>query len=175
MDGCKFSYRFNQFKLALFAKPSQNNLKYAENILNSKQFELFLKLQDSEQVHAIEVCRQAESQGLHQPDLLTAALLHDIGKILYPIRLWERVLIVIAKKFSSKKVEKWGQGKPEGFLRAFVIGEQHPDWGAELVQKVDTSPLAVSLIRRHQEENFNEIETEEERLLEILQKIDNIN
>ncbi len=171
----KIIYRINQFKLALWAKPSQKDLNYAKDILNLKQFELFTKLQDSEQAHAIAVCRQTEGQGHHQADLLTAALLHDIGKIRYPLRLWERVFIVIAKSFDTEYFEKRWDEEGKGLFRIFAIAAQHPAWGAELAKQVETSPMAVSLIQRHQDEMPNVIETEEDRLLEILQKNDNIN
>ena len=41
-----------------------------------------------------EVLKQRE-QGEENPDLLTAALLHDSGKTRTPLRIWERVVVVI--------------------------------------------------------------------------------
>ena len=56
-------------------------------------------MQSSEQAHAVSVYRQLVAQGETSSDLLAAALLHDVGKSLSPLRLWERVLIVLARVF----------------------------------------------------------------------------
>ena len=47
-----------------------------------------------EQAHAIAVFRKSSRADPH-PDLATAALLHDVGKIMYPLTPWQRALIVL--------------------------------------------------------------------------------
>ena len=109
---------------------------------------------------------------------MVAALLHDVGKTRYPLRLWERVLIVLGRRMFPEKVKEWGSGDPEGWKRAFVIAQQHPDWGADLVEEAGGSPLTVAIIRRHQQElvgkNLSVEKTGdlEEQLISKLQRID---
>lgn len=112
-------------------------------------------------------------------DLLAAALLHDVGKCCHPLRLWERVVIVLAKSLFPKRVKSWGEGEPFGWKRAFVVAEQHPSWGAELAARAGASPMTVSLIRRHQDllEDRSRVQTvqdfsSEDGLLYLLQVCD---
>jgi putative nucleotidyltransferase with HDIG domain len=112
---------------------------------------LFLKLQPNEQVHSLRIYRLLYQQNPTEKDLLVAALLHDVGKTAYPLHLWERVWIVIAKAILPAKSIEWGQAEPRGWKRPFVVAEQHPNWGAKMAADVGVSPTAVNLIRRHQQ------------------------
>ncbi len=170
-------YRGRQFWLA-WRTPSltDEELAPARSILTAKQLQLFARLQPSEQIHALRVLQTVQQYGETDQDLQTAALLHDIGKVRAPLNLRERVIIVFGKAFFGDRVKIWGHGQPQGWVRPFVVVEQHPAWGGELASEVGTSPLAVSLIRKHQ--SIGEISstfTQENHLLSILQKADQIN
>jgi hypothetical protein len=146
----------------------------AQDVLTPEQLDLFTQLQPSEQVHSLRVMRALQNQGENHPDLMVAALLHDLGKIRYPLRLWERILIVLANIFCPHKVEVWGNGNPRSWRRPFVIAKQHPLWGAELALGVNTSALTASLIRRHQTKlSENSSNSLEDQLLIRLQSADN--
>jgi putative nucleotidyltransferase with HDIG domain len=157
---------------ALFAKPDEAGLEQVRELLTDEQYKLFLELQPSEQRHALAVFARLQEKGETHPDLLRAALLHDIGKTRYPLRLWERVAIVLAKALFPKKVKTWGRGAAKGLRRALVIAEQHAIWGAAQAGEVGLSPLAVNLIRRHEEQGRLNEKNEEDRLLGILQAAD---
>jgi hypothetical protein len=169
-------YRVSQFWNALWPSTrTTEDLAPAARILTEAEMALFSRLQPSEQTHALRVFQMVQESGENQPELLTAALLHDIGKICHPLRIWERVMIVLGKFLFPIKYESWGSGLPRGVGRAFVIAAQHPTWGAELTQAVKTSPLAVNLIQRHQEKIPNSNPSLENRLLARLQRADNLN
>jgi hypothetical protein len=167
-------YRVRQFWLAWRAEPlTQNELAPARYVLTAEQMKLFSHLQPSEQIHALNVLQTIQAQGETDPDLQVAALLHDVGKARAPLKLWERVVIVLGKSFFSKRLKSWGRGQPQGFFRPFVIAEQHPTWGGEMASEAGSSPVAVSLIRRHQTpEDFPPISDHEDQLLKILQTAD---
>ncbi len=169
-------YRARQFWFALHAKPLTSQQKTTTNRrLTPAQMALFTRMQTGEQRHSIRVLETLQKEGQTNPDLLVAALLHDIGKIRYPLRLWERVFVVLGKKFFPQRSQVWGQNPPRGLARAFVVAEQHPTWGAELAQEAGTTPRAVSLIRRHQEKiSAEHIHSREDHLLEVLQAADNL-
>ena len=170
-------YRTRQFWLAWRAEPPfDSELTAARSVLTTEQMNLFLLLQPSEQIHALRVLQTIQLQGESDPDLQTAALLHDIGKARAPLKLWERVVIVLGKRFFPRRAWSWGQGKPQGWKRPFVVAEQHPTWGGEMTAKVGLSPVAISLIRRHQTSDaLDPARREEDRLLSILQAADRQN
>ena len=133
------------------AVPSAEDLSQAQNFLSPASMALFLRLQPSEQAHSLRLFQELRQAGEDNRDLLAAALLHDVGKSCASLYPWERVLIVLGRRLLPARVKDWGQGPPIGWRRPFVVAEQHPAWGAELAAAVGASPLAVALIRRHQE------------------------
>jgi exopolyphosphatase/pppGpp-phosphohydrolase len=168
-------YRIRQFYLALRATADPRDLEQARSVLTPAQAALFTRMQSSEQAHAVSVYRQLVAQGESSYDLLAAALLHDVGKSLSPLRLWERVLIVLARAFFPAQSRRWGSLPAErlrGWRRAFIVAEQHPAWGAALAAEAGASPRLVTLIRLHQEVPPNEADPETRRLLSKLQAVD---
>ena len=169
-------YRVRQFWEAFIEKPlSAQDLEPANTLLSAQQMTLFTKLRPNEQSHALRVLDTLSQLGESHPDLLTAALLHDIGKIYHPLRLWERVVIVLGKQFMPQKVEKWGQHNPQGWKRPFVVARHHPDWGAALVQEAGASSSVIQLVREHQNHPVQESDSSHHRLLIALQTADNQN
>jgi hypothetical protein len=177
MKAIRILYRVRQFWDALRRKPlTTEELAPTLSVLTEKQMALFTRLQPSEQTHALRVLRTLLEKGETHPDLMTAALLHDIGKSCHPLRLWERVVIVLGKKLFPERLQSWGRGEPRGWARPFVVASEHPLWGAELSQKAGTSPLVVHLIRAHQNElPPKEFSTLENQLLSLLQEADRQN
>jgi hypothetical protein len=138
--------------------------------------DLFLRQPPVEQAHSLDVFIQLSEQGENSPDLLAAALLHDVGKSRFPLRPWERAAVVMGKAFFPAWVEKWGVSDPRGWKRPFVVAAQHARWGAEMADAAGASALTVSLIRRHQDLTGGDRRHDvsgDEILLQKLQMIDN--
>lgn len=165
-------YRARQLWNAYHASPSQQDLDEVRAILNSDEMGLFEGMQPSEQAHSVAVMRRLRAQEPEEQALLVAALLHDAGKSLYPLRVWERVLIVLVGVISPHLLARWGSGEPGGWRRAFVVASQHPQWGADMAARQGASPVAVELIRLHQ--NYLPVNTvySTEKLLRMLQAAD---
>lgn len=119
--------------------------------LASAQIALFRQMQPSEQWHAYSVKQRLTDESQDHPALLTAALLHDVGKILYPLSPIERAIIVLGQRIFPRQVSAWGKGEPRGFRRPFVVAERHAEWGAELAARAGAPELTINLIRRHQD------------------------
>jgi hypothetical protein len=177
----RIGYRLRQFWSALYAQPSGGDLEEVSSLLTTAQMALFRQMHRSEQAHSIQVMRAVSqaSQGIpDEPrrDLLGAALLHDVGKSRYPVRLWERVIIVLSKAFLPGQARLWGESAAEGgasgWRRPFVVARQHAAWGAQMAQEAGVSPLAAVLIRRHQDLPPNPGGDLEDRLLGLLQAAD---
>jgi len=166
-------YRTQQFWNALRSVPDPDQLADAQRFLSPAQMTIFRQMQANEQAHSLRLFRRLREQGETHIDLLAAALLHDIGKSRFPLRLWERVVIVLAESLFPEQVEIWGKSAPRGWRRPFVIARQHPAWGAEMAAKAGASPLVVSLIQRHQAPIPPQPKTLEDQLLHRLQLADN--
>jgi putative nucleotidyltransferase with HDIG domain len=177
----RIGYRLRQFWSALYAEPSGGDLEKISSLLTPAQMALFRQMHRSEQAHSIQVMRAVSqaSQGIPDEacrDLLRAALLHDVGKSRFPVRIWERAVIVLCKAYLPGKVRLWGDGAAEGgalgWRRAFVVAQQHATWGAQMAEEAGASPLAAALIRRHQDQAPNPGGDLEDRLLQLLQAAD---
>ena len=157
MSVARLIYRTRQFWHGLRLTPTDSEIDRVRSMLNAAQFDLFMRLQPGEQSHSLSVFTKLLGTGEENRDLLVAALLHDVGKILYPLKLWERVWIVLGKAFPTRLLKGWVLGDLEDlqnipfWRRPFVVAQQHPQWGAELAAQAGSSALVVSLIQRHQE------------------------
>ena len=166
------TYRARQLWNAYHEVPSQQDLDEVRAILNPGEMGLFEGMQPSDQAHSLAVMRRLQAQEPWEQELLVAALLHDVGKSLYPLRVWERVLIVLVGVVSPDLLARWGTGEPRGWRRAFVVASQHPQWGAEMAARQGASPLAVELIRQHQNYLPVDLVYSTETLLKMLQAAD---
>jgi hypothetical protein len=171
----RLTYRSRQFWNALLGPRTRVETEALLPHLTPTQITLFRRMQPSEQAHAFQILERLKNAGQTDPDLLTAALLHDVGKILYPLSTFERVIIVLGKRFFRRSARRWGEGKPTGFRRAFVVAAQHPDWGAGLAEQAGVTPGAVELIRRHQDPLSPNPGSRSEYLLAALQAVDDEN
>ena len=183
-------YRAGQFFVALKAylpawaggvqgdlSPKDETL--VKSILSTPaQQRLFERMPPNDQRHAIAATRTLRQAGHHQPALMQAALLHDVGKSLgQPII--HRVLIVLFNAFwpaaltwlettsmDVTTISRW--------RRPFVVHAQHPAIGAAWAKDAGCNSMAVSLIAKHQDRLSNE-STEIEKLLAALQWADDLN
>ncbi len=119
--------------------------------LTLSQVALFKRLQRAEQLHSLRVLRAVLAQDtVTPPALAVAALLHDIGKVRYPVGLIGKMLPVLVKRISPRLVRRLSDGNPENrFIRPFVVYLHHPAWSSELITKDGGSPDAAWLAAHH--------------------------
>jgi hypothetical protein len=157
MSAARILYRTRQFWHILRLAPSERDLDLVQSVLTPAQFSLFSRLQPGEQSHSIKVFTKLAGAGESNSDLLVAALLHDVGKIRYPLKLWERVWIVLGQNFFPSLSKNWAKRDLDAphpahfWARPFVVAEQHPAWGARLARQAGGTNTSIALIRRHQE------------------------
>ncbi len=168
-------YRSRQFWNTLLVprKPIPNESLLRN--LTPAQLILFRRMQPSEQVHAYQIFKHLEASGWTNPDLLAAALLHDVGKILYPLTIFDRVKVVLGKRLFRGTAQLWTEGTPHGLWRPFVVAEQHAGWGADLASRAGATSLTVELIRHHHDLQSSDLASRTESLLTALQAADNEN
>jgi predicted HD phosphohydrolase len=165
-------YRFRQFQKAFSGPGKAVATKSLQPYLNPSQIVLFSRMHPSEQAHALDVLEQLQAAGHDEPELLTAALLHDVGKILSPLSSCERVLIVVGQRFFPRLAKRLSQGAPRGLRHAFVVAERHAGWSADLAAQSGASARTVDLISRHQDPLSGPPRSRTERLLAALQSAD---
>jgi hypothetical protein len=146
-------YRLWQFWKLLSRRISPDETAEVRGWLAPPLFEVFSRLNPSEQHHAYQVRRTLMACGVEDPDLLTAALLHDAGKSRMPLAIWEKAAIVLGGRLAPAATGAWGRrGEPvTWWTRPFVNARQHPAWGADLAAAAGAPPAVVALIRRHQD------------------------
>ena len=169
----KLFYRLNQFRRAHRDQPGGEGLDRARNILSPALFELFISLLPFEQAHSIRVMDKLVSEGYVEPDLLAAALLHDVGKARYPLRPWQRGLAVLAKHFSPGLFMRWSHGDLSGFRAGMVVAAQHAAWGAEMAEAAGANPRVVWLIGHHDVEPA-QLSCPDADLLDALKRADGL-
>lgn len=172
-------YRAHQFWRTITANIDPHDQQRALEWLNPEQVALFLQLQASEKNHALQMAGKLIEKGEHQPDLLAAALLHDVGKLRYRMNPLERAMVVLVKAFRPEAAHRWGRIPQSGWETApgwrkpFVLAEQHAAWGAELAREAGVSNLTVTLIRCHEHRHTGELTAIENDLLNTLWVVDN--
>lgn len=181
MNPARMLYRTRQFWQAVGGRRTDRDLELVESVLTPAEYDLFQRMSRSDQAHSIRVLRFLLEKGPLHPDLLKAALLHDVGKSILPLQIWERVIIVLSKVIIPKKVSVWGSNSIDEYQvfmswrRGFIVSKQHAEWGAQMAAKAGVSALTRTLIRRHHVALLVGREVDqsyEERLLRALQVAD---
>lgn len=166
--------RIRQGLRALFSFALPLDIEAAEAHLSPALMALFKRMTRSEQLHAIRVMRTLEARGHDEADVLTAALLHDVGKSRYGMNLFGRTTAALVLKFSHRTYLHYLNAThlpPRGWQRPFVIAAQHPAWSADDMAAAGASERAVWLAAHHADEP----QVGEDRLLTALREADEAN
>lgn len=142
--------RFRQGVRVLLAFTTEVDCDLAESYLNAGQMRLFQQMQRSEQLHSLNVLRALLDRGPTPHDLATAALLHDIGKIRYPLDLVQKTLAVLVREGAPALYHRLSERSPRHWLYCtFVVAEKHPAWGAEIIEKTRPTERVCWLVAHH--------------------------
>ncbi|GIK63238.1 MAG: HDIG domain-containing protein [Chloroflexota bacterium] len=166
--------RVRQTLQATFAWVLPLDERCAKLYLSEAQFALFKTMRRSERQHHLRVLEKLLKKGQNHPALITAALLHDVGKTRARFTIIERILAVLVKKFLPHQFETWANGEAKGWKQPFVVSAKHPEWGAEMVAMAGDDAMVVELIRQHQNRLKHPPANEFEDLLVALQASDDV-
>jgi hypothetical protein len=164
-------YRARQFIHAVTAQVSTEELDLVQSLLPKPLYQLYRALPTSDQAHSLRVLRLLMEDGLDQTNLLQAALLHDLGKGRYPLRIWERIWVVVAGWLFPASRHTWGDLEPHGLKRALLVEARHASWGAEMIAASGGDEQLQRLIRFHSDLP-EQVPTEDRELLIALQIAD---
>jgi len=150
-------YRVRQFVAAVAAhrgRLSSHEQAEIERWLPQAAWSLFERMPRNDQRHSLNVLRALRDAGWSQPPLMQAALLHDVAKSVAGVMLWHRVAVVLINAarpgWSVRMAERPAPAR-SGLRYPFWASVNHPRLGAEMAAAAGCDPLAVTLIRRHQE------------------------
>jgi hypothetical protein len=144
-------HRIRQFARA-GARPTEGDFEFARGILGQGPlFELFERQHPRDVVHSAETARWLLERGHAAPDLLIAALLHDVGKG-YQRRL-DRAAYVLLDGCGLAEAASDGSSRLE-LRRALARTRTHSITGAETLAAAGAPPGGVELTRRHHDSGF---------------------
>jgi putative nucleotidyltransferase with HDIG domain len=147
-------YRVRQFVRAAGAWVRPKNTNAARRYLPSAALDLFQAMPRYDRQHALNVLRSLQESGHSEPDLLAAALLHDVGKTAHPagaLRLWHRVAVVLMRTLWPGLLQRIGQDRPGSWRQPFFVQQHHAAIGAELARQAGCSLRTAELIHRHED------------------------
>ena len=166
-------YRVWQFWQVVTARPlDKRKEEEIRAILSPAQQRLFGRFSASEQQHSYRVYNTLRQDGQDDPDLLAAALLHDVGKSCLPRTWLDRVIVVLGQAFLPGKAAVWARGEVTRLTRPFVVKANHAEWGADLAETAGSSPTTVALIRHHHHPPSGQMDDKLAQLLPLLQWAD---
>jgi hypothetical protein len=143
-------YRVWQFWKLVTARPLDRKADAEiRTVLSPEQQRLFGRFSASEQQHSYRVYETLKQAGQENPDLLAAALLHDVGKTRFPRPWWHRPFVVLGQAFLRSKAAEWSQSEGKWIARPFVIKANHAEWGAAEAETAGSSATTIALIRYH--------------------------
>lgn len=142
-------YRARQLYRALEASIRSQERFPLEEYLPPEGVRLFRRMSPGDQRHSLEVFWRLTKGGWGDPELLEAALLHDIGKGGDRLRIWHRVAITLLENFAPGLLQRIVQDDPRGWGYPFYLHLHHAERGASLAESIGCSAEVVKLIDGH--------------------------
>lgn len=145
------TYRIKQGLRALFAFSTDVDDGLVRCHLSGPEYALFKTMARAEQLHSVHVLRSVLAQSPETPtELAAAALLHDVGKARYHLAVWQKTVSVLSETFAPGLFNKLSSGDDLSWWRApFMVREQHPAWGADMLKAIDSDLLVIWLVGHH--------------------------
>ncbi len=146
----RVAYRIGQGLAALAGRVDAAERTAALNALPAAARTAFLELPPAYQRHHPAVYRRLQAAGCRDHDLLTAALLHDIGKVegRRRVQLWQRAAVVLLRPWPAL-LARLGAAPAPAWRYGFYLHAHHPALGAARAAALGCSPRTVALIAAH--------------------------
>lgn len=139
-----------QFFAALRARVLPEEKRVLGDYLRPEEVRLFEAMEVQDQRHSLDVFYDLRDSGLADDDLLTAALLHDVGKANVGLGTLHRSIIVLLKVVSPQIIDTIASCDSRNWRYPFWVHRHHGEIGADLLTQAGARARVVELVRRHQ-------------------------
>lgn len=139
-------HRVRQFASHLRARVTVEDTALAHRILPADAAVLFDRMPVADRRHALDVVDRLVAAGHDDPELLTAALLHDAAKG-HRMRLWHRVAGVLLEAFAPATLRRLASPDPRSWRHPFHLYLHHAALSADLAAAAGCSVRATAFIR----------------------------
>jgi hypothetical protein len=174
-------YRVGQFLRGMLADVQPAEMLAAAQVLPKPALARFCRLPLDAQRHSLNVLYTLQEAGYDDPDLMAAALLHDVGKLAtveagIPLRLWLRSALVLLEAVAPDKISSWAREEPAaGWRYVLHVHRCHARIGAGWAADDGCSARTCWLIAHHQDRLPSRPHGWNETLLALLQWADSRN
>lgn len=152
------AYRVRQFGRAVgawFRPAPSGGQELARHYLPPRAAALYAAMPRYDRRHAAAVARALVARGYREPELIAAALIHDVAKSAGGpgrLRLWHRVAVVLLRAARPGLLLRLGRdGRPGSRRAPFYVQLHHAEIGARLAEQAGCGPRTAELIRRHED------------------------
>lgn len=123
----------------------------AERLLSPAGLTLYRRMGKVDRAHSLRLLKWLQANGYSDPNLLTAALLHDCGKAAATLAVWQRTLKVLLKLLAPAAWLRLSRpSQPNNWRYPFFVLQTHPELGAAWAEAAGLAPTVVWLIRYHE-------------------------
>ncbi len=167
-------HRFAQGVGALFAFARSPNLGLAQRHLSTCEYNAFRSMSRSEQLHSLHVLQKVLADDPNAAKaLITAALLHDVGKSRYHLSVLQKTLAVIIEAIAPQASRHLSRDETISFWRApFIVRRHHAKWSGEILRSCGSDADVIWLVERHQDSAEQYRDSQCYVLLSTLQRAD---
>jgi hypothetical protein len=146
---CRWRHLSRRFFGALTARVSDDERAGLDRFLSPAERRLFLTQRIADQRHSLDLCARLRADGFDDPDLLRAALLHDVGKGAGSLPLACRVVYALLTWGAPSWAARLAQTDRPIWRRPFYLAAHHAAVGAAAARGAGSNPRVVSLIAGH--------------------------
>lgn len=119
---------------------------FARRVLPAAAADLFEGMPVADRRHGLDVGARLVAAGHDDPDLLAAALLHDVAKG-HRMRLWHRVAGVLLEASAPGMLRRLAAPDPRSWRHPFHLYLHHSELSAEMAVAAGCSPRSARFIR----------------------------
>jgi len=137
--------RVRQFFTYLTARVRADEEVVPRALLSPAAFDLYAVMPVADRRHALDVLAQLRRSGVSDPDVLTAALLHDAAKG-SRLRLWHRVVVVLVQALAPGSLKRLASTDADSWRYPFHLHLHHAELSARAALDAGCSPRAAAFI-----------------------------